>query len=335
MANLRLFFSGLCGFVPSSSLASAVVTVVNVSAVRVLLTDARGSHPNHGPHQHEHHEPVLVVPNAWVVNTAPYRQPTRTFTKSGSGTLYAVFYLADQDLEISGASGGVNVTVGKADVCPAANETTSFAWVAPMEGINPGHGAARKDCFRPGGDPNNPVYDAVVARVRLTGGTLTTSRFSRETETGPHRDKIIHWGFKTLSGTGPSTLHQALAEETELSHPLTGRAIELTTVYLRNGSTTSETIRLKASGTEDIEAYVLNMPWPDILGTRPVPSPVPARQEDFHFEHFYPLLDNPPADKQVPVPLNPHDYCPDPSHPGPAVSNPQCPPSQYAPDSGA
>src|SRR5262245_25962438 len=109
MATLRLFFSGLCGFVPSTITATTTPPDVAVSAVRVLLAEGRGLHSGHGgggtAAAHEYHEPVLRVVQDHVVTGSGLRSPDMEVPSSG----LRIFFLADQDLRIDLAGGKVDL----------------------------------------------------------------------------------------------------------------------------------------------------------------------------------------------------------------------------------
>lgn len=330
MAELRLYISGLCGFVPSGTLDPQNP----ITAVRVLLPDARGQHPAHGPHQPEHHEPVLKVQKDYVVSGVNIRPPDRIYTPPGPNPpTWYFYYLADQDLTIVAPSGGVTADTGGTPPCPTNSDLTSFDWVAPMGSINPGFGAVDPTCLRAGGNPALPVSPSVVARVRFTQGKLTNSRFARD-QGLIHAGKILDWRFRTLAGTGTSTHTQALSEEVRLLHTFGTPTIDLQTTYFRFGSTSPQTIRLQNIGADHLAiARILNMPWPDLFELRtggPGDRPV-----DFHFEHFHDIVNNAAmAVRRVPDP-NPRTHCPNVNDPGPQVSSPQCPPTRYDPDASA
>jgi len=328
--QLRLFFTGLCGLVPSTKSATPADPSkdVAVAAVRVLLAEGRGLHSGHGGASqpaHEYHEPVLKVRSDYVVSGSAFRPPDMSFTPPGpSSPTWAIYLLGDEDLTIDWPGTGVDFpkpwTSIPNPMCPSMTDRDKLEWVAPVKDIG-GLGIVHRDCLGGG-------HSSVAARVRLTQGRLTTARFARDQ--GIHNDKILEWNFRKNDGNNPLNKMRAVSEAVKLQLTFTGSTIDLITTP---GNRVIQ-LRHKPSpnpGDPDLVACsILNMPWPDILRVRPAMNT--ERPHDSHFELFYEMLTNPAgAVSRVPYP-DPRQHCTGSvADPDPAVSNPQCPPALYDP----
>ncbi|HEX3528186.1 MAG TPA: hypothetical protein VH988_14075 [Thermoanaerobaculia bacterium] len=334
--KFALKFTGLCGIVPRLDITQtanqATVLLVDATAPPSGMSGMSMNPP------HEPHVPILLCDAGSVRTGTGLRTPDLTFP-DGLQQM-AVFYLWDQEISIVGAAPDAltfknDSTTGQR--CPAGLPPADGApcnWIAQLSTINPqpsghvGAGAVRAACL----DQYPNVDNAVLARARLTEGTIVTREFA------PDSSKVVvNWDFQDLSGGPPMNRPQALAELVELSLDLgAASTVDLRTAVCRD----SQYQRIAnlflggpliiglTSGTGLIEATVKNVPWADVLGMRPIP-PAGQRLIDDHFDHFYDLAVNPPS-RNVP---RPNWRCSGLVNPGPA--NPQCPPSLFEPHPNA
>lgn len=349
--TLKLRFTGLCGFVPREPVDDS--STIGRNRMRVLLVDAAGSDGRHGANRHEHHEPVLVLPEKHVDwSDARYRKGRKARI---CGKDVRIFSLMHQDLFIGKEppdSGESALTVEYSpipdDGCPDAGSARSFGWVAPMAQIDGVGDGVKMELMAADG------VTALGARVWLTRGTLANAVFARD------NGSILKWRFTSDVG-GAGGPKQALSEEVEYSLEVSEAPFDLltrTTVGSHGGQPVyfEEWVRVVFNKDEDeVVGYIVNMPWMDILRLR---ESSPRRIG--HFSHLYELRRNPrqPEDRRLPehmgaascsgVGVQVADPAPDPirlpraTPEGEAdredvesVTNPRCPPTQLAPDQDA
>jgi len=325
--HLFLRFTGLCGFVPKLPINQAS------NQMRVLLVNAQQADPNdpHGSH-HEPHLPVLICDWDGVERQpAPgvnLRTEDRVFFEGG--TKKALFFLAGQDVRVGSAlPNSLTISNGIASPHPVCPDVTTgpgsnrsfFEWVSPLVLISSGSQNIRPACLNPNPDPS------VLARIALTEGSIRTFQFAVDSSGG-----VVKWEFKVpVTGT-PIAHQQALAEVVQYDFEFsTGTTIDVVCRPFGGNATQDKTIRLKLTtiglGGRAI-AEIKNIPLLDLFSTRPLPPG--HRDIDFHFSHFY-RMSNAAGNRNVPHPLT--NRCPGTG--GPALGNPLCPPTTYAPHPNA
>jgi hypothetical protein len=324
--HLLLRFTGLCGFVPKKAIDQPD------NQMRVLLVDATLPDPGdpHGSHHHEAHFPVLICDFDSVVRGpvpgVNLRAEDRIFFEGG--TKKALFFLNGQDLRVAGANpDSLSIAHGISTPRPECPDVSTgpgsnrpfFEWVAPLDLISTGSQNVNPACLQ-----SNP-HPSVFARVALTQGSVRTFQFAMDSS-----GKVVKWEFKVPAG-GASVGHvQALAEIVQYDFEFqSGTSIDLISKPFGGSSGQEVTIRLQLTtvglGGQAI-AVIKNIPLLDIFSTRPLPP----RDIDFHFSHFY-RMSNSAGARNVPHPLA--DRCPGAG--GPALGNPLCPPTSYAPNPNA
>lgn len=346
--TLKLRFTGLCGFVPREPVDDS--STIGRNRMRVLLVDATGSDGGHGAHRHEHHEPVLVIPEEHVDSGG------EGYRKGRKATIWKkdvrIFSLMHQDLFIGKQPpdpGESTLTVEYSpipdDGCPDSQSARSFAWVAPMAQIDGVGDGVKMELLAADG------VTALGARVWLTRGTLANAVFARD------NGSILKWRFTSDVG-GAGGPKQALSEEVEYSLEVSEAPFDLltrTTVGSHGGQPVyfEERVRVVFKEQDEVVGYIMNMPWMDILRRR---ESRPRRIG--HFSHLYELRRNPrqPEDRRLPEHMGAascsgvgvDDPSPNPIQPPQAaaegeadqeeflsVTNPRCPPTQLAPDPDA
>jgi len=323
MNTLHLRITGLCAFVPKHSIDDPAFKQNN--QMRVLCGDSSRPlfSPAGTPYPHELHMPVLYCQSGYVDSSG--RPADATF--QDPVTTYSVFYLDDQDLSIASAQPdalAVPQYPGGGTGTPNIANYRSFAWVPSLEQISPGSQAVKPACLTTTG----AVDSAVVARVALTDGSIETLMIAKD-----HTNAIVNWEFRGPNGN-PGGYQQVIADAVKFQTVFSTPVIELTTTLFRPSKNpkvaqafatgASQPIRLRPSGNEVI-AWIKNMPWPDIAGTRPKPAPGP-RDPDYDFIYFYDLSTN-PGKRNVPYQIGTVSGAS-----GPHLGNPNCPPVRTAAD---
>jgi len=295
MADLILLITGLCAFVPKKDIKKYYE---NNNRMRVLLVDSEEPADlphSHDPHIHELHIPVLICPHASVVSAEGYREADAAYLDRDQDPprLMAVFYLDDQDLSIESIAGpnDYKLSIYGKEVggeCPNDDDESSFFWAAPLDKISSGFGNVRSACFTP-----SDVDASVISRVVLNEGEIRTGKRATLQD---HR--IIRWIYKVLHGTGGNRFRQVAADIVELRLTLPGTDVIFKTRLFRSESRNPRVREVfgKADGNplsirlkDPDKVWIKNMPWLDILGTRP--KDAGDYKEDLHFAHFYKILE--------------------------------------------
>jgi hypothetical protein len=165
---------------------------------------------------------------------------------------------------------------------------------------------------------------------------LTNAKFARDS--GNHPGQILNWNFRMLDGSNPLNTPRAVSEGAKLQVDFVTPQVDLVSRHFRTGMAVDQTIRLQptlspVTGLPEVTAFILNMPWPDILGVRPPMTT--DRPEDTHFDLFYEMLNPGAAVRRIPFP-DPRQHCGGAvTDPDPSASTPQCPPSLYSPNANA
>ena len=314
---LHLYFTGLCAFVPNTA----------GNQMRVVMVDATSEH--HGTPHH----PVLVVRYDRVKLDAGCRSPSSLFRdRNGRGDEMARFDLLDQELWIYRARPRfLSFELGLPEHCPdsaGAPERDCFAWVGAMRRVN---GQAGRLIAR-GLDPTRAPH-AVGARFRLTDGTLVNHQFAAD-----DTNRLVRWIFSNDDRTSQAGFSQAVAEEVRLDYEFQKDYLEIRAVadIHRERLHELDPICLTPNPKRELNVWVANMPDADIKGRdykdfaeigplifRAEAEAADAREghrdPDYHFVHFYDLVNGGPRDR-IPRPF---DRC---EGTGPSAGGPKCPP---------
>jgi hypothetical protein len=285
---LRILMTGLCAFVPKRDIEDYPTG----NQMRVLLVESTSPAdlPSAHDHHHEAHVPVLICQYANLCHDNGYRKPDLLYYEKE--IQMAVFCLDGQDLKICNATKDrLEVTLGGGGCgCPTKEKNSdkdnrdSFYWVDGFKEISPGSGYVDDACLRP-----SDVDPSVVARVELWEGRVYTEQLALGEEFYPYL-----WKFKVPYSAKRGAKHfQAAAVIVGFEAPYE-RYVDLITYCFRRklnprvekafGKDDRLTIRLIPKNNE-IQVWVKNMPWPDVLGTR---TPQGYKDKpDVHFGHVY------------------------------------------------
>ena len=291
---LRILFTGLVTFVPSSDGKEVTVLLLNVPP-SCHLSD--GS-PLAG------HKPLLIARAGSCSGDcttsdsaiAQHLFPDQSSTVAADSLSDAVgggsaWQLAGSDISIVKSSSsaadlpalsittGVRGTSGgqPLPIPTTATERTDFSWVADLDDICP-------TCTL-----NSDVVGAtpppiVAARLHLRSGNLFTWSVARI------GSNVTPVHFNRLDGTGSSSSYsQSIASWVGVDIAVTGDSIELVDSKLDSSSTRSMTLSPDTDGK--VEIAVLNLP----SVVPPASSANDRPQVGKHFEMYYELMNTPPA----------------------------------------
>ncbi len=305
---LRIFFSGLIAFVPST----------DGKELTVLLMETHGHALSDGTAL-AHHKPVLLARaktcdgdcNRSDAEIADFLFAGQTASQAVSSLGAALegggaWSLANSELTLltSGLQPPLvlqNKSVRTKSIPQTSSEREDFRWVADLKQVLPAFGKLNPALFA-----SRPPKEIVVARFRVKHGRFSTYSLVRVD------GKVVPVHFRTLSGKGEYA--QAAANWVEAKIQVPGDSIEVVARDFDSGAERSMKLR-QANGL--VEMAILNLPpfHAPAPGMRR-PLPLPGR----HFEAFYELAKNPAAPNRRPVPqveatkvqadwqaLHPHD----------------------------
>jgi len=261
--KVKVLFTGLCAFVPQKSIYNKYGD--NEQLIQVIMPDATMTYD---------HRPVLLVPAYNCIFSA---QPSFPLTTApdyyATGKPVNAFFLKEVDLAFFGQNVPVQFekvdTVLSTQLCPTQSDT-SFDWISKMGTVGAGEIDSRVlESYPPA---------SVLARFRLTGGTLATYSFLSYSGTN-ERDKVGKWQF--LRGSRVAGQARAIAEVSALEFYVEPNGNDWGLEFKFWGSG-KKSLLLKE---EDVTLWVVNVPLPNLLGygIGAVESP------QLHFEHFYEL----------------------------------------------
>lgn len=303
---LKIVFSGLMAFVPNQDGTELTVLLLNVP---------HAYHTSDGAAV-EHHNPTLFAraghctgdcpKEQSVANTFYPDQAPATALQSLQSTVAdgAAWTLSSSDISVRKASTsapnlpalsfvtGVRGTVnGVPRAIPATSAAREdYSWLASMNSVCPA-------CtLNPAVLGNNPPSNLIAARFRVRNGRVATYSVLRM------GNNVVPVEFRRLDGTGSASSYaQALAGWVVADVQVTGDAIEI--VEDQFDGTAGRTMKLSPDANGKVEIAVLNLP-----SFEPPASPHNAApQVGKHFEVFYELAGNPPAEETrfVPRAANP------------------------------
>jgi hypothetical protein len=297
---LRIFFSGLITFVPSS----------DGKELNVVLIDTPHEYTMAGDATLAHHRPLLLARAATCENAcrgedygsiAQYLYANKTATEAQSALNSALlgggaWELAGSELKLVGPQEPLVIRKGVRgkddndvpDLVPTTvEEREDFTWVADLGALAPNSGGL-KAALSGDDDPG----DLVVARLKLRSGTVMTYSVIKIDE----KARPVH--FRKPSGQGPDAPYtQALANWVEAKIHISGTSLEIVDTEFAAPRRTRKMTLHPQEGF--IELAVLNLPpyvTPD--PNAPAPSPQPGQ----HFQIYYDFFNTPPAqaDRLIP-----------------------------------
>lgn len=289
---LRIFFSGLVAFVPST----------DGRELTVLLLDTHGRAVAGRP-KIEHHNPMLIARADGCVGDCtgdrakvagflfadrPASQAADALTTAiGSGGVWA---LDDVDLSIRNAGLKPALALnrgGAGQPIPAdAAERRGFGWVPDLRKVLPTLGTLKPALFAP-----RPPEGVVVARLRLKSGNVFTYSLIRVD------DQVVPIHFRAHGSKRDVPHAQAVAGWVAADIRVPGDTVEIVAKDFDSGK---ERVMKLTTRSGLMEMAILNLPHFEVPqpGVRR-PTPQPGN----HFEVFYDLAQKPAARTQRPVPV--------------------------------
>lgn len=298
---LRIFFSGLIAFVPSTDEKELTVLLVNA------------------PHGYEmadgstlaHHKPLLLARAAHCEGTcitddhasiAKYMFSTKTEPQAVTALNVALqtggaWQLAGSELSFTGAQGPLALRTGVRTrdengvlrrVPTTPEEREDFTWVTDMSDLAPG-----TEGFKAALTGTGAPGELVAARLKLRSGKVTT--YSVVKIDGKARP--VH--FRKPSGAAPEAPYaQAVANWVEARITIEGDSVEIVDQSFSDPAR-RRAMKLKPVDGEGVQLALVN--FPPFAAPEPdaeAPSPQPGQ----HFQVFYELVKTPPAmaDRYVP-----------------------------------
>lgn len=297
---LRIFFSGLITFIPSTDGKELTVLLVNT------------------PHEYHmadnttlaHHTPLLLARAGNCTGTcvtddhasiAQFLFSNKTQQQAVTaldGALLGggAWRLSNSELSLIGPDEPLNILTGARTQNPDGSlqavpttpaEREDFTWVAAMSELAPGTGGYQSALTQ----QSNPG-DLVAARLKLRSGKVIT--YSLVKIDGKARP--VH--FRKPSGDGPEAPYaQALANWVEATIHVSGESVEIVDQDFDVATRRRSMILRPQNGL--VELALLNFPpFQAPAADASEPSPQPGQ----HFQVFYELVKTPPAlaDRLVP-----------------------------------
>ncbi|HEY0140175.1 MAG TPA: hypothetical protein VGF48_04710 [Thermoanaerobaculia bacterium] len=298
---VKILFSGLMAFVPNQDGTELTVLLLNVP---------HAYHTSDGASM-EHHNAAVIARAGNCVGDCPQEQalanamfPDKTAAAALAALQSAMgngagWQLSASDISVRKATtsaanlpaltivDNVRSTVnGEPQSIPnTAAAREDYSWLADMSSVCSG-------CtLNPALLGNNPPAGLIAARFRIRNGRVSTYSVIRL------GSNVAPVTFKRLDGTGSaSSYSQALASWVATEIEVTGDAIEI--VEDKFDGTAGRSMKLSPDSNGKVELAVLNLP-----SFEPPASPNnDAPQVGKHFELFYELASNPPAEEARFVP---------------------------------
>jgi hypothetical protein len=298
---VKIFFTGLMAFIPNE----------NGTQVTVLLLNANHYHTSDGAAMQAHQAYLIArsggCTGACVDDDATaaaffFRdQSTANRLTSLANTVGngSVWLIAGSDVSVQKSGSGAadlpalairdgvrGTTNGQPNIIPTTSgQVGDVSWIASMAELCGSGCTLDSDVF----DTVPP--EIVAARFTIDSGELFTHSVARlGSDVTP-----VH--FKRLDGTGSTSAYvQAVASWVGVDIGVTGSSIQF--VETKHDGGTGRTMTLTPDTTGTIEVAVVNLP-PSVP---PASSSNNAPQVGKHFEMFYELLEEPPAQAERLVP---------------------------------
>lgn len=298
---VKILFSGLMAFVPNQDGSELTVLLLNVP---------HAYHTSDGASM-DHHNPVVLARAGDCSGDCPQEQalanvlfPDLSETAALDALESALsdgagWQLSGSDISVRKATSNaanlpaltiVDNVRGTVNGQPQPIPTSSaaredYSWLGDMGSICSG---CTLDADVLG---NNPPAGLIAARFRIRNGRVATHSVIRL------GNNVAPVNFKRLDGTGSTSSYaQALASWVVTEIEVTGDAIEIVEEEFDGTPARSMTLSPDANGK--VELAVLNLPSFE----PPASSNNDAPQVGKHFELFYELAENPPAEEARLVP---------------------------------
>jgi hypothetical protein len=302
--ELYVRFTGLCAYILKSEERD-----YDNNAVRVIMPSVETGMGS----VMEPHVPAILFDKKYLDQDAT-RRPYEEFISSQTREARAFCRLDGQDLTIGGKADKLypDLTPRKG-TCPTDKDRKSLLWLAHIPEILLESGSGYGDVDPCVFDPSN-VPASVAARIRLTEGKLSTSKFFSLN------------GQPVLFAAGHCK--QAFAEELTLFWKFPDNVLSIQTTSFRVESTYQPLVFLPKGNR--VEIQIVQLPEDDLKEAR-APRAFKTgnpRKADRHFEMFYPLsASGVPQGAPIPFPL---DLCKRLARSGgPVAGSPQCPGSRF------
>jgi hypothetical protein len=280
MANARIIFHGLCGFVPGGALAVSPLGWVGVFLVKAD-EEARVQFGRDLPP----HYPFL----RFRLNDLEGHE--------NAPAADAYWQLGNEDLAIitgKAMDAGVTIPLGREDrEAPNPNipkDEEHFDWISMIDCVEPGAGRVNNACLL-----ETPVGNRVAVRVHLTDGFLQTN------EVNNYDGGAVVSQFDPFPGAGGRPVRHALASSSVLT--IYGIPERLIIRSQRFGTKVRRDLRFRAGINPEI--HIFNFCMSDLLNDpRRIPPVYPG--PDFDYEWHYVLSQD--ADRifdlgRIPVPV--------------------------------
>lgn len=241
MSDLVLFFDGLCAFVENSGKKEASVLLVNAKNPPIGPTP---SVPKHDARLYYQASDFVSASE----NEDAKRKGTCRFWDLDCEDLSVQLCDAMGNC-VDLATNALVITKGPVSgTLPQDQEASHFDWIPKMADVHPGFEEVSSDVLG-----NAPSCPKVIARMRMTTGTLHTHGFAEEHFQTP-RD-VHSYAFKDESGNG--TYERALTESASLTIPITHHVKLIARKY--DGSEERHVV-LKPSASGEIAVTIRNEP---------------------------------------------------------------------------
>lgn len=295
---VRIFFSGLIAFVPST----------DGKELTVLLLETHAAHSMSDGTTVPQHIPMLLARAQSCSGDCNQRDPViaqvlfsdRPASQALDSLDVALdgggaWTLDDVDISVRQPGGGdppmpplfLQTSTRNGKPVPATSaEREDFGWVPNLKQVLPSFGTLNPALFGA-----RPPKSIVAARLRLKSGRVFTHRLIRVD------GKVVPLHFRALASKRDTAYVQAAAGWVAADIRVPGDSVEVVAQSFDGGAERS----MKLAPRDGlVEMAILNLP-PVVL---PSPAekriaPLPGR----HFEMFYSLAEKPAAAKQRPVPL--------------------------------
>lgn len=304
---LRIFFSGLITFIPSSDGKELTVVMVQTPHAYELA----------GGSTLAHHKPILLARAANCTGTCRTDEYTsiaqflyaRKTTQEALTSLNSALLtggaweLSGSELSLNGPVGPLEIRTGTRGrdengvlhrVPQTAAEREDFSWVADFSDLAPG-----TDGFQSALTGSANPGELVAARLKLRSGKVITYSLIKV----DGKAKPVH--FRKPSGEGPDAPYaQALANWVEAEIQVSGETLEIVDQSFTDGKP-RRSMKLRPQDGK-VELALLNLPpyeTPD--PDAPAATPKPGQ----HFQIYYDLAKTPPAQEERLVPQQPLSPC--------------------------
>ena len=303
MGNLQLMFTGICAFTPGAPATSATTATGPLTFVMPSSTTRRSKvDPSVTIPQHV---PFLIARIDDIDTSDPSsRPPDLVIDGNPDGHPRAVWVFSRERLTFSDDTAGT-IDFDRSgvvdDVRPQPDDRENVHWISDMREIWPDVATIRATCL----PETLPVDPNVTLQVVLGSGSVM-SWFNEEKFT------VVH--FEPVKD---QQVRQTITRLARVERPLPSAAtLTIESTSLDSGDSLGE-IRLHVPSGSDLELMIGNTSLRDIEPLARGESPQKPAGPDLHFELYYEVLSNVPADpSQLVIPVDEgvaegsHSNCP-------------------------